>query len=292
MPVARIKAVIFDFGGVICFPPSEAQWQEAAAFCGADRHKLSKPPSGKIAMPTMPAKIRRCIGRVSPTALGLHFDDAMIDAMIAARDRVSGAASTIACSAGSDESARARASARDSFESATSDWRERLKSHARISRPLRRGHVLLRTGRRQAGAGHLRKCDRRLARSRPARRCSSTIAPRTSKARAPSGLQRRRCSPRGRIFSRRTAVKTRAAFPLDERAKSRDFRIAFAPSPCYNPGRTYGLMNSSSGLPKTLGALRLSPKYQTDAQRQRRTARKPDPQAGKEGAAVSRHRRL
>lgn len=31
------KAVILDFGGVICFPPSEAQWREAAAFCGANR---------------------------------------------------------------------------------------------------------------------------------------------------------------------------------------------------------------------------------------------------------------
>jgi putative hydrolase of the HAD superfamily len=34
--LSAIRAVIFDFGGVICFPPSEAQWQEAASFCGAD----------------------------------------------------------------------------------------------------------------------------------------------------------------------------------------------------------------------------------------------------------------
>ncbi len=31
------EAVLFDFGGVICFPPNEAQWREAAAFCGAGR---------------------------------------------------------------------------------------------------------------------------------------------------------------------------------------------------------------------------------------------------------------
>ena len=34
-PQTKIQAVIFDFGGVLCFPPSEAQWREAAAFCGA-----------------------------------------------------------------------------------------------------------------------------------------------------------------------------------------------------------------------------------------------------------------
>ena len=32
----KIQAVIFDFGGVICFPPSPDQWQEAAAFSGTD----------------------------------------------------------------------------------------------------------------------------------------------------------------------------------------------------------------------------------------------------------------
>ena len=32
----KIRAVIFDFGGVICFPPRESQWREAAKFCGAD----------------------------------------------------------------------------------------------------------------------------------------------------------------------------------------------------------------------------------------------------------------
>jgi len=40
MPVGprnKTEAVIFDFGGVICFPPNEAQWQEAAAFCVANR---------------------------------------------------------------------------------------------------------------------------------------------------------------------------------------------------------------------------------------------------------------
>ncbi|MEQ1949132.1 MAG: HAD family phosphatase [Bryobacteraceae bacterium] len=30
----KIRAVIFDFGGVLCFPPTPEQWNEAAAFAG------------------------------------------------------------------------------------------------------------------------------------------------------------------------------------------------------------------------------------------------------------------
>ena len=35
-----IRAVIFDFGGVICFPPTSEQWQEAAAFSGTSGDRL------------------------------------------------------------------------------------------------------------------------------------------------------------------------------------------------------------------------------------------------------------
>jgi putative hydrolase of the HAD superfamily len=31
-----IRAVIFDFGNVVCFSPTEEQWAEAAQFCGVD----------------------------------------------------------------------------------------------------------------------------------------------------------------------------------------------------------------------------------------------------------------
>ncbi|HTD42664.1 MAG TPA: HAD family phosphatase [Bryobacteraceae bacterium] len=31
-----IRAVIFDFGNVVCFPPTEEQWAEAAQFCGVN----------------------------------------------------------------------------------------------------------------------------------------------------------------------------------------------------------------------------------------------------------------
>jgi len=33
-PPIEIRAVIFDFGGVICFPPTQEQWREASKFAG------------------------------------------------------------------------------------------------------------------------------------------------------------------------------------------------------------------------------------------------------------------
>lgn len=77
----KIQAVIFDFGGVICFPPNEAQWQEAAAFCGANRHDFEAAfwadrdgyDAGGDSFPYW-----RGIGK----RLGLQFDDAVIDGLI------------------------------------------------------------------------------------------------------------------------------------------------------------------------------------------------------------------
>jgi len=75
------EAVIFDFGGVICFPPNKAQWQEAAAFCGADAAAFESAfwedregyDAGQDALPYW-----RGIG----TRLGLHFDEATIVGLI------------------------------------------------------------------------------------------------------------------------------------------------------------------------------------------------------------------
>ena len=77
----KIRAVIFDFGGVICFPPNEAQWQEAASFCGADpaalqaafwtdRDRYDEGEDPHVYWKNIAAR------------LGLTFDSAMIDGMI------------------------------------------------------------------------------------------------------------------------------------------------------------------------------------------------------------------
>jgi putative hydrolase of the HAD superfamily len=77
----KIRAVIFDFGGVICFPPRPAQWQEAASFCGADPAALQAAfwtdrdgyDAGEDA---------RVYWRSIAARLGLAFDDVMIGGMI------------------------------------------------------------------------------------------------------------------------------------------------------------------------------------------------------------------
>jgi len=75
------QAVIFDFGGVICFPPNEAQWREAAAFCGANRHDFETAfwedrdayDAGKDSVVYWNAVGQR---------LGIRFDDATIAGLI------------------------------------------------------------------------------------------------------------------------------------------------------------------------------------------------------------------
>jgi len=37
-----IRAVIFDFANVVCFPPTEEQWAEAAHFCGVDAAEFER----------------------------------------------------------------------------------------------------------------------------------------------------------------------------------------------------------------------------------------------------------
>jgi putative hydrolase of the HAD superfamily len=37
-----IRAVIFDFGNVVCFFPTEEQWAEAAQFCGVDAAEFKR----------------------------------------------------------------------------------------------------------------------------------------------------------------------------------------------------------------------------------------------------------
>jgi putative hydrolase of the HAD superfamily len=76
-----IRAVIFDFGGVICFPPQAAQWREAASFCGADPAALEaafwKDRDGYDA-----GEDPRAYWKNIGAGLGLTFDDATIDGMI------------------------------------------------------------------------------------------------------------------------------------------------------------------------------------------------------------------
>jgi putative hydrolase of the HAD superfamily len=78
---SRIQAVIFDFGGVICFPPNQAQWREAAAFCRAERHAFEAAfweDRDAYDCGQDPRLYWTAIG----ARLGLRFDDATIDAMI------------------------------------------------------------------------------------------------------------------------------------------------------------------------------------------------------------------
>jgi putative hydrolase of the HAD superfamily len=76
-----LRAVIFDFGGVLCFPPTTEQLSEAAALCGlslpefvdAFWHKRREYDRGNA-----PAVYWRDIGQSSPNP----FDDAMVAEMI------------------------------------------------------------------------------------------------------------------------------------------------------------------------------------------------------------------
>ena len=80
-PQSKISAVIFDFGGVICFPPSESQWQEAASFCGADRKEFETAFWEDRDAYDAGANARaywRNIGK----RLGLPFDDDTIDGLL------------------------------------------------------------------------------------------------------------------------------------------------------------------------------------------------------------------
>jgi putative hydrolase of the HAD superfamily len=77
----KIRAVIFDFGGVICFPPQRAQWQEAASFCGADTAALQAAfwkDRDRYDEGEDPRAYWKNIG----AGLGLTFDGATIDGMI------------------------------------------------------------------------------------------------------------------------------------------------------------------------------------------------------------------
>jgi len=78
----NLRAVIFDFGGVLAFPPSDQQFSKAAALCGMTtpdfiaafwqkRHEYDRgmDPQG--------------YWRDFAQSNGLEFDDAMVDAMIA-----------------------------------------------------------------------------------------------------------------------------------------------------------------------------------------------------------------
>src|SRR5665213_2347027 len=77
----KIQAVIFDYGGVICFHPSPEQWQEAAAFCGADADALQsafwEDRDNYDAGEDPYIYWRGVAGR-----LGRSFDHAMIDGLI------------------------------------------------------------------------------------------------------------------------------------------------------------------------------------------------------------------
>ncbi len=80
-PRNRTEAVIFDFGGVICFPPSEAQWREAAAFCGANREAFEAAfweDRERYDEGEDPLVYWKAIG----TRLGIHFDKATIHGLI------------------------------------------------------------------------------------------------------------------------------------------------------------------------------------------------------------------
>jgi putative hydrolase of the HAD superfamily len=80
-PQSKISAVIFDFGGVLCFPPSEAQWQEAAAFCEANRVEFEAAFWADRDAYDAGANARaywRGVGR----SLGLEFADDTIDGLL------------------------------------------------------------------------------------------------------------------------------------------------------------------------------------------------------------------
>jgi putative hydrolase of the HAD superfamily len=77
----KLRAVIFDFGGVLCFPPTDQQLSDAAALCGLTlpefvdafwrkRHEYDRGAD--------PAGYWREIGQLSPRP----FDDAMVSEMI------------------------------------------------------------------------------------------------------------------------------------------------------------------------------------------------------------------
>lgn len=77
----KIRAVIFDFGGVICFPPTEAQWREAASFCGADPAALQAAfwkDRDAYDCGEDPRVYWKNIG----ARLGLAYDEATIDGLI------------------------------------------------------------------------------------------------------------------------------------------------------------------------------------------------------------------
>src|SRR5258706_1826957 len=77
----KLRAVIFDFGGVLCFPPTHRQIAEAAALCG-----LSAPEflhefwlkRNDYDRGGDPASYWRDFASMT----GLTFDDAMIEEMI------------------------------------------------------------------------------------------------------------------------------------------------------------------------------------------------------------------
>ena len=77
----KIQAVIFDFGGVICFPPSPEQWQEAASFCGCDASAFQAAFwEGRDGYDA--GEDPRLYWRSVGVRLGRNFDDAAIDALI------------------------------------------------------------------------------------------------------------------------------------------------------------------------------------------------------------------
>jgi putative hydrolase of the HAD superfamily len=77
----KISAVIFDFGGVLCFPPSEAQWQEAATFCGASRPAFEAAFWEDREAYDAGANARAYWRNVG-TRLGLAFDDHLVDGLL------------------------------------------------------------------------------------------------------------------------------------------------------------------------------------------------------------------
>jgi putative hydrolase of the HAD superfamily len=80
-----IRAVIFDFGGVICFPPTPEQWREAAEFCGTSfcgtpsaLHDAFWKHRGDYDGGADAGEYWRGVA----TLLGLSFDDRVIAGMI------------------------------------------------------------------------------------------------------------------------------------------------------------------------------------------------------------------
>jgi putative hydrolase of the HAD superfamily len=77
----KIQAVLFDFGGVICFHPSPEQWQEAATFCGADVDALQN-AFWKDRDNYDAGEDPRDYWRGVAVHMGRSFDDVMIDGLI------------------------------------------------------------------------------------------------------------------------------------------------------------------------------------------------------------------